>query len=155
AAFDAMLNAWHAAWRGDDSLIVKSKTRILNSYGEPKKPSGGAAKSPMLYREDMFGNIIIASRQKIFWTKETTPKDRSTSNKIVEISSEKERQLQLSIQSQGAAGRAGKGFAPINDTQAAGAYGGLIVIRKKAAFSVSRWAKTAQPDHLLATSRTI
>src|SRR5690606_31430376 len=65
-------------------------------------------------REDMFGNIILASRQKIFWTKETTPKDRSTSNKIVEISSEKERQLQLSIQSQGGAERAAQGLAPIS-----------------------------------------
>lgn len=145
AAFDAMLNAWHAAWRGDDSLIVKSKTRILNSYGEPKKPSGGAAKSPMLYREDMFGNIIIASRQKIFWTKETTPKDRSTSNKIVEISSEKERQLQLSIQSQGGAERAAQGLAPTSTVDLNTLHAWQMVRVKRGAFSCQRKI----PAHLL------
>lgn len=153
-AREAHYSAWCAAWAGDDSLIVKSKEPILNCYGEPRKPSGGAGKAPFLFRVcEWTGKILLAARKVVKWTKETLPKQKAkTEHPAVKIIQERDEQLQLSPQSQGAGGPGPADFAPINDEQAARMDGGVIVIRKKAAFSVSRWAKTAQPDHLLAVA---
>lgn len=111
-AREAYYNAWYASWEGDDSLIIKSKEPILNCYGEPKKPSGGAEKAPFLFRMcEWTGKILLAGRKAVKWVKETLPKQKAKEHPVLKIIQEKDAALQLSPRSQGAAGRASKGFA--------------------------------------------
>ena len=110
AAWEAMHTAWLAAWDGDDSELVKSKTRKTNAYGEPTKTPSAYDKAPIFYNEK---TGAVAHRRILKWTKETAKKENNKSfNEYIKTLKKPcaQAQLQLIIQSQGAETRASAGF---------------------------------------------
>ncbi|MFT0850466.1 replication endonuclease [Achromobacter sp. F4_2707] len=95
----------------DDELeLLERKTRKLNQFGEPLMPSGGAARSPLLIRiDDMTSEVHFVRRDIVKWSKETLSKEkteRKVEKFLKDMISSFRAGLQLSIQSQAAAGGA-------------------------------------------------